>query len=137
MSSQAEPQPLRRLFGRRVREVRTRLGLTQQELGRRAGMHPAYVGGVERGERNITLEAVERLARALAVAPADLMLEEPLAGPSATATEARIRALAARAQTPGDLAAALEVAALFLDQLNLARRSAWAAEPAPGYADKP
>lgn len=130
-------EPLRRVFGRRVREARTRLGLTQQELGRRAGMHPAYVGGVERGERNITLEAVERLARALAVPPADLMLEEPGPGAVAPGTEAQFRSLATRARDPDDLAVALEVATLVLERLNQVRRVGWAAERTSGYADEP
>jgi transcriptional regulator with XRE-family HTH domain len=60
---------LRRQFGRRVRDLRKAQGLTQEGLARRAGMDYKYVGGVERGERNITLDNVERLVRALAVEP--------------------------------------------------------------------
>jgi transcriptional regulator with XRE-family HTH domain len=52
-------------FGRRVRELRMGLGLSQEELAERAGLHRNYIGGVERGERNIGLLNVDRLAAAL------------------------------------------------------------------------
>ncbi len=52
-------------FGKRVRELRMGLGLSQEELAERAGLHRNYVGGVERGERNIGLLNVDRLAAAL------------------------------------------------------------------------
>lgn len=54
-------------FGNRVRLERERLGLSQEELAVRAGMHRTYIGGVERGERNVGLLNVLRLARALGV----------------------------------------------------------------------
>ena len=49
-------------FGKRVRELRMDLGLSQEEL---AGLHRNYIGGVERGERNIGLLNVDRLAAEL------------------------------------------------------------------------
>ncbi len=52
-------------FGKRVRELRMGLGLSQEELAERAGLHRNYIGGVERGERNIGLLNVDRLAAAL------------------------------------------------------------------------
>jgi transcriptional regulator with XRE-family HTH domain len=52
-------------FGARVREERERLGLSQEELADRAGLHRTYLGGVERGERNLGLLNVVRIARAL------------------------------------------------------------------------
>jgi transcriptional regulator with XRE-family HTH domain len=60
-------------FGRRLREVRQRKGLSQERLAERAGLHRTYVSGVERGERNISLLNIERLAVALGVAMSDLM----------------------------------------------------------------
>jgi len=124
---------LRRVFGRRVREARVRQGLTQQELARRAGMHPAYVGGVERGQRNVTLEVVERLARALGVAAAELMVE-----PGAPAAQARFHALAARARDPAHVALALDVAGYLLERLNQwAALGQAAAEPPARYPSPP
>jgi transcriptional regulator with XRE-family HTH domain len=65
------------LFGERVRAFRSRLGLTQEELGAAAGLHRTYVGGVERGERNVSLMNILRLAKALKVDPADLVTTLP------------------------------------------------------------
>lgn len=55
------------LFGQRLRELRQKQGLSQEELGFRAGLHRTYVGGIERGERNVTLKNIQRLADALGV----------------------------------------------------------------------
>ncbi len=54
-------------FGNRVRELRLSLGLSQEELAARAGVHRTYVGMVERAEKNITLENIEKLANALEI----------------------------------------------------------------------
>ena len=59
-------------FGKRVRDIRRAAGLTQAQLAKRAGMDQKYVGAVERGERNVTLGLVDRLARALAAEPVQL-----------------------------------------------------------------
>lgn len=59
-------------FGARVRAERERQGVSQEELANRAGLHRTYLGGVERGERNIGLLNIARIARALGVAPAAL-----------------------------------------------------------------
>ena len=58
---------LRAAFGRRVRELRHQLGISQEELADRAGLHWTYVGGIERGERNPALINVGKLVRALQV----------------------------------------------------------------------
>lgn len=52
---------------------RYEIGLTQEELAEKAGLHPTYVGSVERGERNIALENIIGLSRALDCSPKDLM----------------------------------------------------------------
>ena len=52
-------------FGRRVRRARNRCGWSQIELAEKAGLNRAYVGGIERGERNVGLVNVNRLALAL------------------------------------------------------------------------
>jgi transcriptional regulator with XRE-family HTH domain len=63
---------LRVSFGIRVRELRLRLGLSQEDLAERADLHRNYVGGIERGERNVGLINVGKLADALGVSVADL-----------------------------------------------------------------
>ena len=58
---------LRRRLGMRVQALRAELGLSQDELAHRAGLHRTYVSGVERGVRNPTITLLERLAEALEV----------------------------------------------------------------------
>ncbi len=65
------------LFGRRLRELRLERGFTQEELADLAHLHRNYVGGVERGERNISLINITELARALAVKPIELLKTIP------------------------------------------------------------
>jgi transcriptional regulator with XRE-family HTH domain len=60
-------------FGARVRKHRESLGLSQMALGERADLHFTYVSSVERGERNISLQNILRLAKALGVDPAELI----------------------------------------------------------------
>lgn len=60
-------------FGVRLREVRQRVGISQEVLAEKAGLHRTYVSSVERGERNISLQNIERLALALGVQLKDLM----------------------------------------------------------------
>lgn len=52
-------------FGNKVRERRLSLGLSQEELAARANVHRTYVGMIERAEKNITLENIEKIAKAL------------------------------------------------------------------------
>lgn len=56
-------------FGQAVRQERQRQGLSQEELAHRAGLDRSYLGGVERGERNVSLLNVFKIARALRVEP--------------------------------------------------------------------
>jgi transcriptional regulator with XRE-family HTH domain len=58
-------------FGQKVREQRARLNLSQEELASRAGVHRTYIGMIERAEKNITLENIERIAKALDIKIAD------------------------------------------------------------------
>ena len=60
-------------FGRRLRELRNLKGWSQETLAFEAELDRTYVGGVERGERNISLVNICRLAKALGLKPADLM----------------------------------------------------------------
>lgn len=60
-------------FGQRLRKVRTRKGLSQEKLAELAGLHRTYVSSVERGERNISLVNIKRLAQAMDVKLRELM----------------------------------------------------------------
>ena len=61
------------LFGARVRARRSKLGLSQEALAAAAGVHPTYLGSVERGERNVALRNIVRLAAALDIDPSVLV----------------------------------------------------------------
>jgi len=61
------------LFGNQVRELRMGLGLSQERLAELSNLHRNYIGGVERGERNIGLINIVALAHALRVRPAKLV----------------------------------------------------------------
>ena len=63
-------------FGRRVRILRKREGLSQERLALRCGLDRTYVGGVERGERNISIVNIEKIARALGLSLRDLFDDE-------------------------------------------------------------
>jgi len=52
-------------FGNKVREERTKLGTSQEELAARAGVHRTYIGMIERAEKNVTLKNIERICKAL------------------------------------------------------------------------
>lgn len=59
-------------FGKRIRTVREIRGLSQEELADLAHLHRTYIGGVERGERNVSLVSIWRIADALGVDPSVL-----------------------------------------------------------------
>jgi transcriptional regulator with XRE-family HTH domain len=61
------------LFGTTVRERRNQLGLTQEDLARKTGLHRSYIGGIERGGRNVSLNNILRLAVALQLPPSHLL----------------------------------------------------------------
>ena len=56
---------LKRLLGAAIKTKRSALGISQEELADRAGLHRTYISDVERGARNLSLESIEKLARAL------------------------------------------------------------------------
>ncbi|HLI43659.1 MAG TPA: helix-turn-helix transcriptional regulator [Acidimicrobiales bacterium] len=64
---------LQRRLGRQLRRRRLELGLSQEAFADVLDVHRTYMGGIERGERNLTLRTVERLAERLGVDPLDLM----------------------------------------------------------------
>ena len=60
------------MFGRRVWALRKQLQLSQEELAERADLHRNYIGGIERGERNVGILNVGKLASALELSIAEL-----------------------------------------------------------------
>jgi transcriptional regulator with XRE-family HTH domain len=70
--AEALRQRRRVAFGQRVRELRLERDLSQERLAEHAGLHRTYVGDIERGERNVALDNICRLADALGVHPGDL-----------------------------------------------------------------
>ncbi|HSK97860.1 MAG TPA: helix-turn-helix transcriptional regulator [Euzebyales bacterium] len=65
--------PELREFGRRVRERRLELKLSQEELAERAQLHRTYISSLEQGRRNVAVHNVVRLAEALDIDPAELV----------------------------------------------------------------
>ena len=66
----------RELFAKRLRQIRLTKGLSQEALADLAGLHRTYVGSVERGERNVSIDNMERLAEALGVDIFELLREQ-------------------------------------------------------------
>lgn len=64
---------LQRVVGRNLRRYREERSLSQEAFAEVLGVHRTYMGGVERGERNLTLRSVERIADTLGVDPLDLL----------------------------------------------------------------
>lgn len=59
-------------FGRHIQMLRKAQGFSQEDLALRCGLHRTYIGGIERGERNVALINILKLAEALSVTPAKL-----------------------------------------------------------------
>ena len=56
---------IQKQFGKRVRVLRKAKGISQEDLAFRAGVHRTYLGGIERGERNLSLKNIAAIAKAL------------------------------------------------------------------------
>ena len=67
---------LRKEFGKRIRQLRLERDLSQEELGAKAKLHRTYIGMIERAEKNITLENIEKLSKALGVPISFLFKDE-------------------------------------------------------------
>ena len=61
------------VFAENVRSIRKKKGLSQEKLAELCGLHRTYIGAVERGERNITIVNLQKIADALCVPPSDLI----------------------------------------------------------------
>jgi len=69
MSTNRTPKFLHRRLAHQV----TELGISQEELATRSGLHRTYIGGIERAERNISLATLEMIAAGLGVEPSELL----------------------------------------------------------------
>jgi transcriptional regulator with XRE-family HTH domain len=66
---------LQKRVGRNLRAHREKRGFSQEEFAHRLGVHRTYLGGLERGERNLTLRSLERVATRIGVDPIELLRE--------------------------------------------------------------
>jgi transcriptional regulator with XRE-family HTH domain len=64
------------VIGNNVRYLRKKMGISQEELGDAAGLDRTYIGGIERGERNVSALNIAKLAKALKVKPERLLVEK-------------------------------------------------------------
>jgi len=60
-------------FGKRVRQVRDKSGMSQEKIAELADLHRNFIGLIERGQRNVTLLSIEKIARALKTTPSKLL----------------------------------------------------------------
>ncbi|RRJ85699.1 XRE family transcriptional regulator [Gulosibacter macacae] len=68
---------LQRVVGDNLRRYRQGKGWSQEEFAHELGVHRTYMGSLERGERNLSLRSVERLAASLGMEPLELLSERP------------------------------------------------------------
>ena len=64
---------LQKVLGRNLRQYREARGISQEDFAEVFGVHRTYIGGVERGERNLTLKSLERIAATIGADPIDLL----------------------------------------------------------------
>lgn len=72
MSDAASKERIQQAFGDSLRSARSKAELSQEELAHKAELDRSYVGSVERGERNISLENIVKISRALEISLAEL-----------------------------------------------------------------
>ena len=75
MGKHKDSQELRTLFAANLRSLRQLRGLSQERLPELASIHRTYVTSVERGTRNISIDNIARLAKALDISPEELLGE--------------------------------------------------------------
>lgn len=73
MKKKINPSSLRFIFAHNIKKLREERGLSQEAFADLVGLHRTYVGSVERAERNISIDNVEKIAAALNVSPGSLL----------------------------------------------------------------
>ncbi len=71
--STQDPHTTRHLLAQRLRCLRTLRGWSQETLAEQAGLHRTYISGIERGERNLGLDNLDKLAQAFGVTVVELL----------------------------------------------------------------
>lgn len=69
---------IKKKFGLAVRGERNKLNISQEELGFKSGLHRTYIGSLERGERNISIENIKKISKALKIPAFELMKKADL-----------------------------------------------------------
>lgn len=64
----------RKTLGKRIRELRKKKGYSQEQLADRADLHRTYIGSIERGEQNVSIDNIAKLAKALEIKIVDLFI---------------------------------------------------------------
>lgn len=68
--------PIRTILSKNIKKYRGIIDISQEELAYRCGLHRTYISDVERCNRNISIDNIEKIAIALTVSPADLLRED-------------------------------------------------------------
>jgi transcriptional regulator with XRE-family HTH domain len=74
--AKARPGTMRQVVAKNIRLLRNNLGISQEELAFRAKLNRTYVGSIERAERNVSIDNIEKVARALQVKPHQLLVDD-------------------------------------------------------------
>lgn len=64
---------IKQKLGKRIKELRVKEEYSQEKLASRCGLHRTYISDIERGERNVSVENIEKIAKALKIEPRELM----------------------------------------------------------------
>jgi len=64
---------IKQKLGKRIKDLRVEQGFSQEELAGKSLLHRTYISDIERGERNVSIENVERIAKALNIDPSELL----------------------------------------------------------------
>jgi len=64
---------IKKQLGQKIKDLRLRAGYSQEELAGKAGLHRTYMSDIERGERNVSVENIKKIADALGVDPSELL----------------------------------------------------------------
>lgn len=64
---------IKKQLGRKIKELRLKAGISQEKLAVKAKLHRTYMSDIERGERNVSVENIEKIAKALEIEPDELL----------------------------------------------------------------
>ena len=66
-------EDIKQKLGKRIKDLRIKEGYSQEELSLRCNLHRTYISDIERGERNVSVENIEKIAKALKIEPNELL----------------------------------------------------------------